>query len=295
MRRLCTILFLVPVLICIPAADAMSAVVVRRGVVYGTGRVESPSPQTVALRLDLWSPSTTATTPRPFAIFIHGGGFQDGSRDSFKVMPYAQGLANRGIVTAAIDYRLAGQKPVLSDRVKPLMAGMPPNAPNDFSLGAVAAIDDTLKAIDFLRANGSKIGIDATRLGLVGDSAGAMTADNVAYVLDDYGIERPPSVRFVASMWGGIIIAPRGGGNPASQLDAGEAPLFAAHGSADQVVPVAFSDDLVSRARGQAVQYEYHRLQGAKHDPPEFFDEPVTGDQTSFDRMLNFAVAKSRP
>jgi acetyl esterase/lipase len=294
MRRLYTILFLVPVLACLPAADAMSAVVVRKGIQYGTGRVEAPTAGEVPLLLDLYSPSSTAAAPLPAAIVIHGGGFKDGRRDHPKPVRFAQALAAKGIVTASIDYRLLGQRPVVSNTVAPLYRGLPGGDRNDFSRGVVAAVDDTLKAIQFLRANGTNLGIDPARIGLVGDSAGAMTADHIAYVLDDYGIARPP-IRFAASMWGGILIASRDGSNPASQLDSGEAPLYAAHGDQDTTVPVAFSDQLVARARGQGVPNEYHRLQGAGHDPPQFFTEPVMNGETSFDRMLDFAVAKSGP
>jgi fermentation-respiration switch protein FrsA (DUF1100 family) len=121
-----------------------------------------------------------------------------------------------------------------------------------------------------------------------------MTADHIAYVLDDYGITRVP-ITFVASLWGGIVIASPDGKNAATQLDTGEAPLYAAHGELDRIVPVSLSDQLVARAAEQGVQYEYHRLKGVGHEPEEFYTEPVTNGQTSFDRMLNFAVAKSRP
>jgi acetyl esterase/lipase len=282
-------LLVVSALTCVFAADAMAAVTVRRAVVYDQGWITSPSRQRVNLLMDIYRPANTTAT-LPAAIFIHGGGFKDGSRDNPKAAQFAFALANRGIATASIDYRLSGQGPVLSDRVKPLEKGLPPG---DFSRGVVAAVDDTLKAFYFLRRNGSQFGIDIRRIGLVGDSAGAMTADHIAYALDDYGIARPP-VRYVASMWGGVIISAPNGTWGASMLDPGEAPLYAAHGDQDQVVPVFFSDQLVQRARAQGVPNEYHRLAGAGHDPPEYFTEPVVGDETSFDRMLDFAVAQSR-
>ena len=89
------------------------------------------------------------------------------------------------------------------------------------------------------------------RLGIVGGSAGAITADHVAYALDDLGVGAP-DFRFVGNLWGGIYL-PAPTQAAAAQLDPGEAPLFAVHGSADRLVPVALDDWLVARARSVGV------------------------------------------
>jgi acetyl esterase/lipase len=256
---------------------------------YGTGQVAAPSSQKVPLLLDLYRPAGVKG-PLPIAIVIHGGGFKAGSRDESEAFAIAEGLASKGIMVASIDYRLMGQKPVPSFRISPLLKGLPSN---DFSRAAVAAVDDTLTAIYFLRHNADTFGIDAGRIGLVGGSAGAMSADHVAYVLDDYGIKQP-RIRVVASLWGGVLVASPTGGNSASQLETGEAPLFAAHGDQDDVVPVQMSDDLIARAGAQAVPNEYIRIAGAGHNPQEFFNKPISGNQTGFDRMVDFTVAKLR-
>jgi acetyl esterase/lipase len=56
-------------------AVAAGRVEVRRGVVYGTARVEAPSPARKRLLLDLYRPAKRSKTPRPVVILIHGGGF----------------------------------------------------------------------------------------------------------------------------------------------------------------------------------------------------------------------------
>ena len=199
-------------------------------------------------------------------------------------------------MAASIDYRLMYLRPVLADTFAPLAGhvaprpGFPPDA--DFSRGVVAAIEDTLAAIRFLRDNAGRLGIDPQRIGLVGGSAGALTSNHIAYVLDDYGIERP-SIRFVGSLWGGVLIRSRdGAAKPESQLETGEAALFAAHGDQDPSLPVSMSDTLVARARAQHVPNEYIRMKDAGHDPPRFYTEPVSGDETGFDRLLDFADAQ---
>ena len=83
-----------------------------------------------------------------------------------------------------------------SRRVAPLLGGLP-HAP--LGRAIAAAVDDTLTSIGYLRRHAGRLGIDVRRLGLVGSSAGAMTAGHVAYVLDDYGI-KGPKVRFVGDL-----------------------------------------------------------------------------------------------
>jgi acetyl esterase/lipase len=151
----------------------------------------------------------------------------------------------------------------------------------------VAAVDDTLTAIDWLNEHAQELRIHPHRLGLVGSSAGAITADHVAYTLDEYGIA-VPRISFVGDLWGGIFFDVAA---EAAQLEPGEAPLFAVHGSADRTVPVFLDDRLVARAQAVGVPVEYHRVAGADHGfaATGFFTREVAPGQTAFDRMLAFA------
>ena len=240
-RRLSLIVLLVPVLTCLLADGSTAAVTVRKAVQYGEGSVESPAAARVPLLLDLYRPDRRPRRPRAVVIVIHGGGFRTGTREDPEIARIAQGLVSPGVVAVSIDYRLGGRRPVLSDRLAPLLNGLPPDrvaplvkggTPENFSRGAVAAVEDTLKAIRFLRRRAKRLHIDPTRIGLVGGSAGAITSDHIAYVLDDYGIKQP-IIRFVGSLWGGVLIGAPNGGSPPSQLEKGEAALFAAHGDRD--------------------------------------------------------------
>lgn len=279
------------------AAPPPSPVSVRKQLRYGAGPVEVPAPGEAPLLLDLYRPKNAAR-PRPAVIFIHGGGFRSGSREDPEAVRTSRALARSGIVTASIDYRVQFQRPVPSKRFAPLVPRVvpPPSVPPsaDFSRAAVTTVEDTLTAIRYLRGHARRLGIDPGRIGLVGGSAGAITADHIAYVLDDYGIE-PPKISFVGSLWGAILIQSRDGGNAASQLEEGEAPLFAAHGDRDPSIPVEMSDDLVARARAQHVPSEYVRISGGGHDPPTFFTGGVSGKETGLQRLVAFAVAQLRP
>ena len=260
------------------------SVSVKKGIVYGHGRVRKPTPGRIKLRLDLYKPVTKSKRRRPAVVLIAGGGFVSVSRGHPNIVRIARGFARRGIVVASIEYRLSGQDPVNSARVAPLTAVV---APGPIFGSIVAAVDDTLTAFDWVRAHARRHRIDLKRLGVVGESAGAITANHVAYVLDEYGV-KAPRVRFVGDLWGAILINAVA---PGAQLERGEAPLFAVHGSADTVVPTVLDEQIVARARAVGVPVEYHRVEGGGHgaDAVGFFTRDLLPGQTAFDRLLRFA------
>jgi len=279
-------LILATVVVALSAAAPAQAAVQTK-VVYGTGKTETGSKQ---LLLDLYTPDARSKAKRPVVVLIHGGGFTGGTRTQDALVRIAGGYVAQGAVVASIDYRVQKDKPVNSKRVKPLTDAVP-KVPVYTAM--VAAVQDTLTAVDYLKANAKKLNIDTDRLGLVGGSAGAITADHVAYVLDDIGIEKP-KVRFVGDLWGGIFIPPAPSlERAAKQLDKGEAPLFAVHGDADPTVPVKLDDDLTARAKAVGVKVEYHRVPGGKHGfgGTQFFTRKVTGGKTAYQRLLSFSRA----
>jgi acetyl esterase/lipase len=268
-------------------------VTVRRGVVYGRGTVGVPQAGQADLHLDLYEPAGGGTK-RPVVVLVHGGGFVEHSREDVGLVPVAMALAGRGIVAASIDYRLQGTEPEPSARVAALRGEV---SDTETAPAQVAAIDDTLTAVDYLHDHAAELRIDPDRLGLVGSSAGGFTVDAVAYALDDHDVARPP-VRFVASLWGGLVVAAPGGpeAQPVDQVDEREPALFAVHGDADTIVPVTLSDDLVARAEAAGLPTEYHRIRGGGHGPflSGFFDRPVRRGETPSDRLVAFARAQLR-
>jgi acetyl esterase/lipase len=103
-----------------------------------------------AQKLDLYFPNQGAP-PYPLIIAIHGGGFIWGDKREDQVNAPVAMVAD-GFAVAAINYRLAGE------------AVFP------------AAIEDCKAAIRFLRAHAGDFGIDADRMAVWGNSAGAYLA-----------------------------------------------------------------------------------------------------------------------
>ena len=111
-----------------------------------------------ALLGDLYAPK--AKGPHPVVVAVHGGGWQLGSRDSFRY--WGPWLAERGIALFAVSYRLS----------KPGEPSFP------------AAVHDIRAAVQFVKGRADAFGLDATRVALLGDSAGGQLAALVALAGD---------------------------------------------------------------------------------------------------------------
>ncbi len=85
----------------------------------------------------------------PVLVGVHGGGWQVGDRKFYT--NWGNYLARNGYAVFAIEYRL----------MKPGVKSWP------------GAVYDTRAAVQFLRAEAAEFGLDAERVGLIGDSAGA--------------------------------------------------------------------------------------------------------------------------
>jgi acetyl esterase/lipase len=92
----------------------------------------------------------------PVLVGVHGGGWQVGDRKFYT--HWGNYLARNGFAVFAIEYRL----------MKPGAKTWP------------GAVCDTKAAVQFVRAEAAEFGLDADRVGLIGDSAGAHLSALVA-------------------------------------------------------------------------------------------------------------------
>lgn len=104
--------------------------------------------------LDFWK--AESATPTPLVVYIHGGGFRGGSKDSLNPGALKQILA-AGISVAAIQYRLVPKEPL------------------------PAAHDDSRRALQFLRSKAGDWNVDKKRVGAFGGSAGAQLCMYLAF------------------------------------------------------------------------------------------------------------------
>ena len=104
----------------------------------------------VKQKMDIYIPEGL-TSPAPVIVFIHGGGWSEGSKGSENI-PFFQQSYNSGFICADINYRLS------TDSIWP------------------AQIEDCKTAIRFLKANAALYNLDTCNFGVIGESAGGHLA-----------------------------------------------------------------------------------------------------------------------
>jgi acetyl esterase/lipase len=140
----------------------------------------------VTLLGDLYLPQ--GLRKAPVLVGVHGGGWQVGDRKFYT--HWGNYLARNGFAVFAIEYRL----------MKPGAKTWP------------GAVYDTKAAVQFVRAEAAEFGLDADRVGLIGDSAGAHLSALVALAgkeplfssqyLSDRHAATPADVKAVVGFYG---------------------------------------------------------------------------------------------
>lgn len=112
------------------------------------GRMEYAYGPDVLQKLDFW-PAAGVAKPAPLIVFVHGGGWKHGDKRSATGMQKVEHLTREGFAFASINYRLG------------------PDATVEQQAADVAA------SVAWLRRRAPRLGIDASRIVLMGHSAGA--------------------------------------------------------------------------------------------------------------------------
>jgi acetyl esterase/lipase len=222
-----------------------------------------------SLQLDLYTPEKISK-PVPGLIFIHGGGWDGGSRDVYK--PYTVSYAKKGYVAATISYRLSGEAPF------------------------PAAVEDAKCAVRWLRANAAKYHVDPKKIAVIGGSAGGHLSLMVGYSSDVPELEGnggnpkvSSRVQAVVDFYGpydlttefarkaGVVKKFLGGktydeapelykqASPMTYLTKNDPPTLILHGTIDDVVPIEQSDRLAARLKALGIPVVYDRLEGWPH------------------------------
>ncbi|MCU1372181.1 MAG: hypothetical protein JWO77_3375 [Ilumatobacteraceae bacterium] len=195
-------------------------------VTYGKAARISGSLQT--LKLDVYQPAGDTVTKRPAIVWVHGGGFRNGDKDSPEIVDQANVFAKMGYVNVSIDYRLSkGCAPFTDECIR----------------GIEMAYHDAQAAVRFLRANAATYKIDVNRIAIGGSSAGGITAYNVAYGSDKVGHSGNPGPS--SKVQAAVSIS---GASLTTKADPGEPPTMDFHGDADGVVPLEWNDSTLADA-----------------------------------------------
>ena len=142
-----------------PEVALVEGVTVRKNQVYRSGHDR--------WKLDVYLPKEKAPKGgRPGLVFVHGGGWKNGSKESGFWASLPARYAAKGYVCISVNYRLTGDG-----------GGFP------------ACVHDVKNAVRWFRANSKELGLDPKRIGAYGNSAGAHLVSMLGLVKKEAGLE----------------------------------------------------------------------------------------------------------
>jgi acetyl esterase/lipase len=220
-------------------------------------------------KLDVYAPRDTAGGPVPTVIYIHGGWWIGGAKESsvLNVLPYLE----KGFAAVNVEYRLA--------RVS--------NAP--------AAVEDCRCALRWVIRNAKEYNFDVRRIVVTGGSAGGHLSLTTGMVVPAAGLDRwcpgpeplqvaaivnwygmtdvnaflsGPDVRTQAEMWLGNTMnreAEAKRVSPITYVRAGQPPVLTIHGDKDTNVPYSQAVLLHEALKKAGVPNQLHTVPGGNH------------------------------
>ena len=189
---------------------------------YGEGKVLLDGREdTLQLTMDVYHPLVESATPRPAIILVYGGAHHRGNprvtyvgfgSQTTTMSQYAMRFAEEGMVAFTIRYRVVPDNPVVGpyegfseddltsdffttsaaiDQANVIRGqmGLEPltadTAPSVMTAAVIAGAEDLRTAIRHIKGSNEEYGIDPNKIALMGFSAGAVTAINVAFGMQE--------------------------------------------------------------------------------------------------------------
>ena len=183
----------------------------------------------VGLYMDVYYPAdgsemTVNGVNKPTILYVFGGGFKAGRRDTPTAREWFRLLTDEGFTVAAIDYRL-GLKQV---------EGM--GSLNDVYDSIQMAVEDLFTATKYILDNAEEVDIDPSSLVIAGSSAGAITVLQAEWELCNRmgtSVLLPKDFHYAGVMsFAGAIYSRQG----AVRYHTEPAPHLFFHGTADRIV-----------------------------------------------------------
>jgi len=216
------------------------------------GEVINFRSKTEKLLLDVYSPVGDSLKNRPAILWIHGGGFRIGNdKSQGYIVKMASEFAKRGYVCLSIDYRVR-------------------NNPKDDKKGTLTdALEDAMTGLGWLRNNAEKLGIDKNKIIIGGGSAGGRIAVNLCYK-DQTETKKwdKSGIVGLVDLWGSPDQSWR-----MFEVDKNDTPAIIVHGTEDQSVLFANSEQLIKELESSGVKYELVKIEGEGHTPTSHMDD----------------------
>lgn len=222
------------------------------------------------LKMDIYKSDLVTPQPQPCLLFVFGGGFKTGTRDTELYHPFFNYFAERGFTVVSIDYRLG-----MKDQKAP---GVFNNKPIRNAIAI--AVDDLYSATNYLLENAEELHIDPTLIIISGSSAGAVTVLQADYENRDNRPSAdvlPNDFRYAGVIsFAGAIFSTEG----VPSYNQPPAPTLFFHGSADKLVPydktrffnmgMFGSKPLVKKFKEEKYPYLFYSMEDIGHEVSEY-------------------------
>ncbi|MFN5317355.1 MAG: alpha/beta hydrolase fold domain-containing protein [Bacteroidia bacterium] len=209
---------------------------------YGTATAFAGQPTNLFLDVSFPINAPLPECGRPLVLIIHGGAFIAGSKDDAGIVALRTDFAKRGYIAASISYRLGFFQTDLNLNC---------NIPNWNCLNAAdeaewirawyRGVQDTRGALRFLLNQSKAFPIDASRICVLGESAGGFIAMGMAYL--DQESEKPmfceaqPQVALPNSVYYTPCIDPASWDIPINLMNTNRPDLGSIHGNLNLDAP----------------------------------------------------------
>lgn len=287
MKRIC---FLLVILLIFSAHD--QAQVTKSTFIYAVKGTDT-------LRLDRYTLPNADNRVKPCIIFMFGGGFVGGHRDTQGYLPYFRNMAKRGYEVVSIDYRV-GLKSTL-ERIKRGEKVKRMAFPGLLANAIDTAVVDLYDATDYVMAKSNDWHIDTSKIIINGSSAGAVSVLQAEYYIcsNNKLIQRLPTGFNYAGVvsFAGAIFSVHGG----LHWDKQPAPIQFFHGDADNRVPynklrfLRFgffgSNELVKELAAKQSPYYFYDVDNAAH---EIAVTPMESNINEIEEFLNAYVKQKQ-
>lgn len=240
-----------------------------------------------SLKLDACPAQDASEEAVPAVVIVHGGGFTSGERQDPGVKSLCAAVARSGAAAFVISYRLA------PEHVYP------------------AQLDDLAHAVEWLREpeQVQRFSLDPARVGVIGSSAGAILAQQLA-TRGEGPLDQGSRVAAVVSLSGVSEMGPAGArlgepspaaadivldyfscteisscsraaqASPTEAVDPSDPPMLLVNGS-DELVPAEQAEAMAAALQRAGVDHEVVIVPGSRHGLA-LLDETVRRDVVSF-------------
>ena len=228
------------------------------------------TPAGVPQKLDVMYPASFNGKPTPVAVYIHGGGWTQGDKDTGVGAKDIPGILARGYIVVSLNYRLAPQ------------------------YKWPAQITDVKCAIRHLRANAATYKLDPNKIGVWGGSAGGhlvsmlgTTDKSAGFDVGEY-LDQSSRVQAVADLFGPSDLPAMAAGNsagpitsvfgaqsrddpilfkasPVTYITPDDPPFLILQGDKDTTVPMQQSQELYDKLKAAGVTATLVIVKNAEH------------------------------